>query len=60
MKATRKDFEAIAAALKANRELLTDGKLIFAHETLCLSIADVLSDANPRFDRGMFLRACGC
>lgn len=44
---TRKDFEAIAEVLDANRAPL---------ETV-LDMADMLGEQNPRFNRGLFIQA---
>ena len=63
---TRKDYEAIAAALMAakadifgkepresHRDMADGANLAAEH------IADVMARENPRFDRGRFLKACG-
>ena len=50
---TRKHFEAIAATIK-NTKLSKPGRLALAH-----NMADTLAGANPRFNRTLFLEACG-
>lgn len=60
---TRKDFELIAAALKASKIApeLTDAPLT-AHLQFvftCRTVATELATTNPRFDRERFLNACG-
>lgn len=61
MSMSRKDFEAIAAALKGSlpSDAEPDGDLAFQHVNCCEAVADALANANPRFDRGRFLEACG-
>jgi hypothetical protein len=61
---TKKDFELIAAALKAAR--VTDGGVIAGKaiynngvDNAAHRIADALATTNPRFDRVRFLAACG-
>ena len=57
---SRKDFEAIAAALRASRRPIdhasgaTDSQWRATRD----AIADVLYASNGRFDRGRFERAC--
>lgn len=53
---TRKDYAAIAAALRAVRKKfpLSGG----VNEAVHL-IAEVLAKDNPRFDRARFCQACG-
>ena len=63
---TRKDYETIAAAIKAaaqnidpdySRETVNNmlhGVIMSAH-----ALADALAQENPRFDRARFLKACG-
>ena len=52
---TRKDYVAIAAALKAVREQAT----IPSWQSCCECIAATMAADNPRFDRARFLKACG-
>ena len=52
---TRKDFEALAAVIKAGRTGDNDD---YADKT-ARSTADMLATTNPRFDRDRFLKACG-
>ena len=58
---TKKDFEAIARALKDQHDALAP--LTAAQERILLStakdIAGVCAAQNPRFDRARFLAACG-
>lgn len=61
---TRKDYVAIAAALKAARmNTYTSGAVVQTHlhavNSTAAQIADVMARDNPRFDRGRFLKACG-
>jgi hypothetical protein len=55
---TRKDFELIAARLKAAR----DRAPLFAtdHDAIAHDFADALKATNKQFNRDKFLRACGC
>jgi hypothetical protein len=50
---TKKDFELIAAVLRANSTETV------VRERVALDFADELAATNPRFDRARFLRACG-
>ena len=50
---TRKHFEAIAATIKETK-LSTMDRVVFSNR-----IADTLAETNPRFDRALFLKACG-
>lgn len=62
---TRKDYEALAGAMRRAREEVT-GVLndhqkpygTFALNWAIVAIMDVLEEDNPRFDRGRFERAC--
>jgi hypothetical protein len=57
---TRKDYEAIAAALMEARFLSgqrTEGAQ--AVNDAAVLICDVMAADNPRFDRARFLKACG-
>lgn len=55
---TRKDYEAIAAALKNARGLpMRDHAASIGAAAQC--IAEVMQRDNPRFDRARFLKACG-
>lgn len=49
---TRKDYEAIAKAIKANIEHGSLGQL-------AIDLADVCGRDNDKFDRHRFLKACG-
>ena len=59
---TRKDFEAIAAAVKevVDRPLAQENLEMRVMATaIAGKLADVCAGSNGRFDRGRFLRACG-
>lgn len=56
---TRKDFELIAATLKAERPP-NDLFLLPHWQRVVLSFADALRATNKQFNRDLFLRACGC
>jgi hypothetical protein len=74
MNVTRKDYELIAAALRATRisiangypaatddaERYRDAQRIAVHRATCYALADALATDNPRFDRARFLTATGC
>ncbi len=52
---TRKHFEAIAATIKAIPFTNENDRVIAA----CRFADDVCAPANPRFNRALFLKACG-
>ena len=59
---TKKDFEAIAGALKDARDAaLTDTPRVIPQifDSLSRTLADVCATTNPRFQRARFLKACG-
>jgi hypothetical protein len=60
---TRKDYEAIARALRNSRIGFPGSREAAAGETALGHAAKLLSDHcaadNPRFDRARFLKACG-
>ena len=62
---TKKDFELIAATLKATRppqqmeNEFAISQQTMQHLIICREIADALATTNPRFDRERFLAACG-
>jgi hypothetical protein len=62
---TKKDFELIAATLKARRidkdvpQSLVSTGMEHQWRSTCHAFAQALSDAHPRFDRARFLAACG-
>lgn len=62
---TRKDYIAIADAIKATRSLVrgTGGResiaIILVRATIAERIAEVMAEENPRFDATKFLEACG-
>ena len=49
---TRKDYELIAATIRASR---VTGE---AFQAIALAFADKLAEGNPRFNRAQFLAAC--
>ena len=51
---TRKHFEAIAKVMNAWRGAIDDE----SHRYLSLELAGVLQEANERFDKQRFLKAC--
>jgi hypothetical protein len=54
---TRKDYELIAGAIHAE---LTAGNLELAsYAQVCHSIADAMRKDNARFNKAIFLNACG-
>jgi hypothetical protein len=53
---SRKDFELIAAVLKARRDHIGSAYT----ELLAADFADRLTATNAAFDRARFLKACGC
>lgn len=57
---TRKDYCALAAAIKSQRSAATS-TLEVQHrlDALAENIAAYISDSNPRFDQDRFLSACG-
>lgn len=60
MSMTRKDFVAIAAALKNAQPSAHDPNVAhIQHRIDCREVAGVLAGTNPRFDRDRFLAACG-
>lgn len=62
---TKKDYEAIARALKDAREAIEpDGRAfdvgyLTASDNAATALASALAHDSPRFDRARFLRACG-
>jgi hypothetical protein len=60
---SKKHFEALAATLRANKPdgngLYCRGPAYDQWQTDCCAVADACRDANPRFDVGKFLSACG-
>ena len=57
---TRKDYEAIAAAIK---EVVDSNRWFKGNlggiQATAKAMADVMAADNPRFDRARFLKACG-
>ena len=58
MSMTRKDFEAIAAAIKPLAEYHHEMTQFAAHSLVC-RLLPVLDASNPRFDALRFVKACG-
>ena len=59
---TRKDFELIAATLKARRDSYAphwDANLFRACDDMANDMANALKATNPRFDKDKFLAASG-
>lgn len=60
---TRKDYVAIAAALKSTKPSYNSDHVTLAvvmqHRASCVAVAKALANDNPRFDRERFLDACG-
>lgn len=64
---SKRDYEAIAASIKARRDLVeeevTVGHIRFTTlitlARMARDLADVFEASNPRFDRDKFLEACG-
>ena len=56
---TKKDFEALAAALRAAKPTVhKDTDRYQAWASAISAVADACQASNPRFDRDKFLRAC--
>jgi hypothetical protein len=64
MKATRKDFEAIASVVNdvfrraQTQKLASKNKLILMRLDMAEELARVMSGTNPAFDRSRFITAC--
>lgn len=62
---TRKDFNAIAAAIKATLDknldmgIYKDDSAILGIKEAAEAVANVCAESNSRFDRTRFLTACG-
>lgn len=56
---SRKDYVAIAAAIKKFTDIYDDEVSKEVVTGVSHNIANVFSDDNPRFDRSRFLQACG-
>lgn len=57
---TRKDYKLLAnAVLKARDNPLVAGRETSGINLVVREIADALASDNPRFDRSMFIEACG-
>ena len=51
---TRKDFQLIADVIKENKDNMNEQ----GRQALAYSFARALNDTNPRFNIGLFLKAC--
>jgi hypothetical protein len=60
-KMTRKDFELIAEAIREMEDAYTgdDWTINGARSPFASKLADKLETTNPRFNRELFLKACG-
>ncbi len=56
---TRKDFELIAATLKAARGMTAEDTDVLLLNAVARDFADALRCTNKQFNRDKFLRACG-
>jgi hypothetical protein len=62
---TRKHFEALAAAIKRNVDVVNQDFTEFDHGRLdgirrsAEVVADVCEASNPKFNRAKFIKACG-
>jgi hypothetical protein len=54
---TKKDFEALAAALKQQKP--SDNRAYVTWRNCVIAIMDVCSRGNPEFSQGKFISACG-
>jgi hypothetical protein len=55
---TRKDYIALAGAIRETRELVLSPVAVSAVESVTQKIADALAADNGRFDRERFYAAC--
>ena len=56
-KMSKKDYQAIAAALYREGHGRTDAQMLLWH-SIVRSMSDILAAGNPRFDRERFALAC--
>ena len=56
---TKKDFELIAFVLNGLNENFKNGKYEVSLSLVCDEIATALQIENPKFNRRLFLKACG-
>jgi len=56
---TKKNFEAIAKILNADRAVSRDAQEAAKVRCIALSLSDYFLSVNPLFDRQKFLTACG-
>ena len=56
MSMSRKNFEAIASAIKESQECDNTGELL---SVLSMELCRHFRDENPNFDDARFLKACG-
>jgi hypothetical protein len=55
---TRKDYELIARSIRVDREKLHE-EARWVADLVTAGLADQFEAMNPRFNRGLFLDACG-
>ena len=55
---TKKDYKVIAAIIKANYSVSTE-PVKFVLRDMTDQIAQYFAEENERFDRAIFVRACG-
>ena len=56
---TKKDYELIADAIKTSRKVINGEAVLVSVEHLANTLATDLEIQNPRFNREIFLKACG-
>lgn len=56
---TKKDYEKIAEVFKDSIPIGTENAYFDQWRFTLLAMADMLANDNPRFDRTLFLEACG-
>lgn len=56
---TKKHFQAVAQAVRRQRNDADGPEALSAIDGLIWTLADVFSQFNPRFDRSRFFAACG-
>jgi hypothetical protein len=56
---TRQDFQLIADIIKDQRNLSVQAGVDPTPKMIAHAFADRLAQVNPRFNRALFLRACG-
>ena len=56
---TKKDYELIAEAIKTSRKVTQGESVLVSVAHLANTLATDLEIENPRFNREIFLKACG-